>query len=298
VIRRGFMAIALGLALCAGGRAAAKPPMWVVTSPKGTLLLFGSIHLLPPGLDWRPAALETALARTDELWTELPINTRTDLEASRTVLARGELPAGRSLYDMLTPDQADKLRAAAGDVHCPPEALGRMQPWMAEFTLSVADDARGGADAFNGVEEQVQAVTPLTAKRVAFENAKQQIGFLAGAPLKDQIASLEWTLAEIEDDPTSYKRVVDEWMASDLQGLERDALTPLKTISPTLYGRLIVSRNRAWAKALSARLRRKGTVVVVVGVGHMLGPDGLPALLRARGFHVEGPALESASASH
>jgi uncharacterized protein YbaP (TraB family) len=272
---------------------AAKPPMWIVRSPTATLVLFGSIHLLPPGLDWRPAALDDALSKTDELWTELPINLQSDNEANATVLARGALPKGHGLFDLLTPDEVDKLRRAASDLHCEPDALDRMQPWMAEFTLSVADDARGGADAFNGVEDQVQAVTPLTARRMAFETAKQQIGFLAGAPLKDQIASLEWTLSEIEDDPASYRRVVDEWMASDLAGLQRDAVDPLKSVSPALYGRLIAERNHAWAQALATRLRKKGTLVVVVGVGHLIGPDSLPTLLRARGFTVEGPAAEA-----
>ncbi|HTX50306.1 MAG TPA: TraB/GumN family protein [Caulobacteraceae bacterium] len=281
---------AIALVAILAGPAAAKPPLWIVTSPTAKIILFGSIHLLPPGLDWRPVALDDALAKADELWTELPINAASDNEASAVALARGVLPAGRSLTGMLTADEAEKLRKAAVDLHCAPDALDRMQPWMAEFTLSIADDARGGADAFNGVEEQVQAITPLAARRMAFESARQQIEFLAGAPVKDQIASLDWTLAEIEDDPASYQRVVDEWMTADLAGLRRDAVQPLETVSPALYGRLITQRNQAWARALSRRLRKKGTVVVVVGVGHMIGPEGLPALLRARGFKVQGPS--------
>jgi hypothetical protein len=283
-----LLAAALSLALT--GAAAAKPAMWIVHSPRATLVLFGSIHLLPPGLDWRPAALDDALAKGGELWFELPITVKSDTEANNAVLARGALPSGAHLFSMLTPDQAEKLRRTAELLHCRTEAIDRMQPWMAEFTLSVAEDASGGADAFNGVEEQVQAIAPLTAQRRAFETAKQQIGFLAGAPVKDQIASLEWTLSEIDDDPASYRRVVDEWMAGDLAGLQRDAVSPLKAVSPTLYERLIAERNRAWAKVLAGKLQRRGSfVVVVVGIGHMIGPDGLPAMLRARGFSVEGP---------
>ena len=283
--------LALALSLALAGGAAAKPAMWIVRSSHATLVLFGSIHLLPPGLDWRPSRLDDALAKAGELWFELPITVKSDNEANSAVLARGALPAGGHLLELLTPDEAEKLREAAQMLHCQIEALDRMQPWMAEFTLSVAEDASGGADAFNGVEEQVQAIAPLGAKRQAFETANQQIGFLAGAPVKDQIASLEWTLSEIDDDPASYRRVVDEWMAGDLAGLRRDAVEPLKAVSPTLYQRLIAERNRAWAKVLAGRLRRRGSIVVVAGIGHMIGPDGLPALLRARGFSVEGPDL-------
>jgi hypothetical protein len=78
-------------------------------------------------------------------------------------------------------------------------------------------------------------------------------------------------------------------MAADTAGLERDALAPLQKVSPTLFDRLLGSRNRAWAKVLTERMRHGGQIVVVVGVGHMLGPGGLPALLRADGLDVEGP---------
>jgi len=281
-VRRFAVLVLIGLLLWPA-TAAAKPPVWVVHGRKATIVLFGSIHLLPATVDWRPPALDAALAQADEVWFELPINADSDNEA------RGVLPANAHLNDMLTADGRARLAKAAALLGCVPEALDRMQPWMAELTLSVAEDSKSGATAYNGVEDQVQAITPLTAKRQAFETAKQQIGFLAGAPVRDQLASLDWTMGEITDDPTSYDRVVDEWMAGDVAALKADALDPLARISPALYDRLILERNRRWAKRLAARLRRPGSVVVVVGVGHLVGPEGLPALLRARGIEVDGP---------
>lgn len=282
-------AIAALLALAAAPPALAKPPMWVVHAGATTITLFGSIHLLPPGLDWRPAAFDTALTAANELWFELPIDAATDEEAAEQSIARGALPKGKSLIAMMTPDQAKRLVDAGVSLNCAPEALDRMQPWMADLTLSVAEDARVGASASDGVEGQVQASTPQTTRRRAFETARQQIGFLAGTPLKDQIASLNWTVSEIQQDPTSYRRVVDEWMSGDLAGLEHDALDPLRKVSPKLFARLIEARNGHWASVLDARLKQPGSVVVVVGVGHLIGPGGVPALLRARGYQVDGP---------
>jgi uncharacterized protein len=282
-------AVLATLALGAAPAAGAKPPVWVVHSGSATIVLFGSVHLLPAGLDWRPPELDAALARADELWFELPITPATDDEASAESIVRGGLPKGRSLSAMMTADEAKQMFAAGLDLNCAPEALDRMQPWMADLTLSVAEDARSGGSASDGVEGQIQAQAPPTARRRAFETAKQQIGFLADTPVRDQLASLNWTVSEIQQDPTSYQRVVGEWMSGDTAALQNDALAPLQRISPTLYKRLIGGRNRRWASVLEARLKEPGLVVVVVGVGHLIGPDGVPALLRSKGYRVEGP---------
>ena len=198
---RAAASLAAALSLGWAPAAIAKPPVWVVHSAKATIVLFGSIHLLPPGLDWRPPELDAALARADELWFELPITPETDAEASTQSIARGALPKGRSLMAMLSPDDARALVAAGLSLNCAPEALDRMQPWMADLTLSVAEDARSGASASDGVEGQIQASAPPTARRRAFETAKQQIGFLAGSPLPDQLASLNWTVSPDPEGP-------------------------------------------------------------------------------------------------
>ncbi|MGE5501094.1 MAG: TraB/GumN family protein [Ignavibacteriales bacterium] len=50
---------------------------------------------------------------------------------------------------------------------------------------------------------------------------------------------------------------------------------------------MLKNRNEAWARALTVEMRGNGVELVNVGALHMIGKDGLPALLKARGFTVE-----------
>jgi len=50
--------------------------------------------------------------------------------------------------------------------------------------------------------------------------------------------------------------------------------------------RSVSSGDSGFARALAA-LSEAGIDFVVVGVGHMIGPRGIPALLAAQGFRVE-----------
>ena len=282
--------LALALALALASPALAQPPVWRIRAGAATVVLFGSFHLLPSGLDWRPPALDEALGKARTLWFELPLTAASDNAAAAAYEKHGRLPQGAALTAMMSQAEADKLRRVAAKLNCSMEALETMRPWRADATISIAADVQSGADAFHGVEDQIQALAPPTVPRRAFETAEQQVAFLSGAPLGDQIAALEWTLGQVEDDPGSYQRMLDAWMAGDLAGLERDASEPLRRVAPALYERLIVERNRRWARVIRRRiLKRAGLTVIVVGVGHLIGADGVPALLRRQGVTVEGP---------
>lgn len=276
-------------ALAATSPALGLPPMWTVEAPGAHLILFGSLHLLPSGLAWTPPALAEALARGDEVWFEIPVDPETQARGAARLLERGVLPKDDDLFRRLSPDQAARLRRVGAKEGVSAKSLSRMQPWLADVTLSLVQDVRAGADPSQGVEQQIQSMSPTTASRRSFETVDEQIDLLAGAPEPDQLASLESTLGEISDDPTAYSRILVEWMAGDTAALERDALAPMMAASPAGYRRLVTDRNRRWADRLTQRLSGAGEVVVVVGVGHLIGPGGVPALLRARGFQVTGP---------
>jgi len=272
-----------------GGRAVAQPPIWIAHGPRSTLVLFGSAHLLPVGLNWEPPILAEVLSRADQLWFELSVDQATDVLAAGLARARGALPPGEHLSATLTADQAARLVRVIKALGVTQEAIERMRPWLAEITLSLAADERAGAVASQGVEQQVEESAPASAGRHALETARQQIDILAGAAPADQISSLDETLNEIEEHPDSYRHVLAEWMAGDLAGLDADALRPLRRASPTMYARLITRRNQRWAATIARRLAKPGVTVVIVGVGHLVGSGGVPALLRARGVRVEGP---------
>jgi uncharacterized protein YbaP (TraB family) len=276
-------------ALAFAAPAWAQPPVWIVRDADSELVLFGSVHVLPPGLDWRPAALDQALARADDVWFELPIGPEAEQEVARLAGAQGVLPPGQSLFAMLPPADAKRLVKVAGAYAVDTAMLDRLEPWLAEVALGGAVYRKAGADTANGVEQAIATAAPPGAQRRALETPAQQIAFFDTTPLADQLASLRETIREIDQDPDGYKDLVDAWMAGDVRALDKEALAPMRKITPGVFRRLVTERNAAWVRELDARLKGHGRTVVVVGVGHLVGKGGLPAQLRALGYSVSGP---------
>jgi hypothetical protein len=54
-----------------------------------------------------------------------------------------------------------------------------------------------------------------------------------------------------------------------------------------MYQRLLVDRNRNWLPTLEALFSRRGRAFIVVGAAHLVGPDGLLQMLKAKGYAVE-----------
>lgn len=282
-------ALAVFAVILLAGEARAQPPVWVVRDEDSELILFGSVHLLPPGLDWTPPVLDAALARADDLWFELPVDPATEAETARLASARGVLPPGQSLFQLLPPEDARRLLRVAEAYGLDPAGLDRLKPWLAEIALAGGAYRKAGAQADSGVEKTLAAAAPAAAARRAFETPAEQIALFAEAPPEEQLASLRQTLREMEEEPEAFAALVDAWMAGDLAALEREALQPLRKTAPTLFRRLVSDRNARWAQALKARLDGRGRTVVVVGMGHLIGAGGLPTRLRALGYSVEGP---------
>jgi hypothetical protein len=86
------------------------------------------------------------------------------------------------------------------------------------------------------------------------------------------------------------QRLAEAWGASQLDELANYAqwCDCLNTTEQRAFQRrLIDERNLVLADKVAALHRESGPVFAAVGALHMPGPQGLPALLAARGFEVE-----------
>ncbi|MEO8113382.1 MAG: TraB/GumN family protein, partial [Phenylobacterium sp.] len=95
--------------------ARAQPPVWVVRDADSEMVIFGSVHVLPPGLDWKPPALSRAIAEADDIWFELPIDPASEAETARLAGQRGMLAADQSLFEMLKPNYAWAIQVPKDD---------------------------------------------------------------------------------------------------------------------------------------------------------------------------------------
>ena len=285
MIRR--LALAAACCIALAGPALAQPHVWVVHGKDCDITLFGSIHVLPKDVDWEPPALKAALAQADELWFEVPVDGSLQAQAVKEAQAHALLPAGQSLIKLLSPDGQKRLADFSVQSKFPLFALDRMQPWYVDLIVSAT--AYGDAQQMDGVEGVLAQAAP-NAKRQAFETVSGQIDIIADAPIKAQLASLESTLKDADKGKDEYQKLIDAWLKGDDATLYQHDVLTLRKDSPDLFRALITDRNAAWTRTLAERLKGKGHVMVVVGAGHLIGPDGVPARLRALGFSVDGPS--------
>jgi uncharacterized protein len=283
-----------GLAALVAAPAQADPSLWVAKSQGSTVYMIGTVHLLPPDVVWRTPAVEKALKDSSELWLEivLPVGPGDAEEMKRTqqvISTLGMAPAGQRLSSQLTADEWTKLQAITAAVHLPPEALDRMQPWFASIVAAQAIAQGVGWSADRGVDVVLDREALAQGKALkGFETAELQMRLFAAMPQDAQLALLRSSLGDSGDaGKAKLDGIARAWAAGDDARAAKHLVAGIREKSPDLYARMVVARNRAGVPQIEAMLKTPGVRMIAVGDGHLLGPDGVPALLKADGVRVD-----------
>lgn len=274
----------LALACCTASRkvpAEAAPALWEVANGRDQPVgwLFGTIHALPADTAWETPAIARTIAGSGILLVEIR-----DLDPDRTGAMLSRLAhdtPGPPLAQRLPPAQRPTLAALLAETGTSARALDGLETWAAALAIG-----RLGREATSGTSVDSALVERFASRPVAeLEGAEDQLAIFDRMPERDQRALLSAVLAERDDPMATPEVLARAWLTGDLRQLE--ALTRRGLLSdPALYRVLAAERNRAWAARIAPLLTAGRKPLVAVGAAHMLGPEGLPALLAARGYTV------------
>jgi uncharacterized protein YbaP (TraB family) len=260
---------------------------WRATGPQGALYLVGSVHVLSSDFYPLNATLESAYKDSNLLVEEIDLG-EGGADSQMKMLARGMLPSSTSLQKVLTPATFALLTKHAAATGVPLEPMQLLKPWMVALMIEALEWQKAGLDPEKGLDKHFYDRAQADHKTVqGLETLEYQLSRFDDMPMADQDHLLAQTLTDVDTEQAEMTKLVTAWRTGDVPTLERIVLASLKS-EPKLYQRLLVERNRNWIPKLEALLaRRGGKALVVVGAAHLVGPDGLVALLKAKGYTVE-----------
>ena len=275
------------LLLVASSSASAQPSLWVVKGPHATVYLFGSVHVLKKDVPWRTPKIDAALKQSGSLWLE--ITNADDQQALQPLVMQLGLDQAHPLSTKLSKDELAKLDKVATVAGIPngEASLESLRPWLVAVMLSVAPIIKAGYDPNSGVESVLKPEFTSANKPVqGFETAEQQLHYFADMPEKQQIDYLIQGIDDFDKESDKFDKIVSSWYAGDDATIDKLMSEDFKDKSPDLYKVLIVKRNQAFAAQIDKLLKGDGTIFVSVGAAHLIGSDGINALLQKMGYTV------------
>lgn len=267
--------------------AQAKTFAWKATGKGGAIYLIGSIHVMSESFYPLNPALETAFKDSDLLVEEVDLAEMLAPTAQLSILSRGMLPSSQSLDKVISPATMALVQKAVGDLGAAASPLMRFKPWMLAIALQGMELAKIGFDPALGLDQHFYEQAKTAGKGVqGLETVEFQISRFDDMTAEQQDRLLAETLKELATEAAAVGKLGDAWKVGDIPAIERIALADLKA-DPLMYQRLLVERNRNWMPKIEALFARRGRALVVVGAAHLVGPDGLIAMLKAKGYTVE-----------
>ena len=257
--------------------------LWRISRDGRESFLYGTLHAGRPEWFALGPRTEASLSRAGTLALEIDV-TDPAVQAALQVATQGP-------PRMLPAELMRSLRAAWATECLPADTLNRGAAEFHVMQLGVAQAQRQGLFPLYGAES-VLLMRSLGRQRpvVGLESVQTQLSALLARNDEEAATMVRGALAELQRPQAAraLERLTRAWVTGDLKDLEAHAEWCGCVNTPTereSYARLVDGRNPGMVNAIE-RLHANASVFAAVGALHLVGPQGLPALLTARGFKV------------
>jgi uncharacterized protein YbaP (TraB family) len=263
--------------------------------------IIGTYHLAPVSFVDSIPGLRGALAESEQVYGEIETADMTSPENIAKMQQAMMLPEGKTLTELLTPEQMQKLNATMKellgvDMSNPMVAqqMNKMLPQalVTQLTVIMYLKKHSGFNPTQSFDDYFQQQAVAQGKPVGgFETMDFQLQALFGSiSIERQIELLMCFLNNREWEESQVDNIVEAFFAQDLNRIEA-AMDEKQDNSCDATDEenelLIYGRNATWLKKMPEIMQQKSTFFAV-GAAHLAGERGVLAGLRNAGYLVEG----------
>jgi uncharacterized protein len=282
-------AVAIALILGAGAAAQTRGRtfLWKVQSGASVMYLAGSVHALTADAYPLNPAYQRAFDASSALVEEIDLAEADPLSGGLGLLAKGMYQDGRTFSSAVSRQTVTLVQEKLKNTPLALDLIQPMKPWMVMLMIEALGSQDAGLDPELGLDKHFYNLATDGRKQViGLETAESQIDRFDKMPEAMQEQMLRSELAEMDTEKSSLRSILTAWQTGDAAAIEKMLLASFTT-NPAAYASLITERNRNWMPQLETCLRRSSPCFVIVGAAHLVGPQGLLAMLQQKGYRVE-----------
>ena len=279
--------LSITLLLLLGSQALAETSVWKAQKGGSILYLGGTFHLLRPSDYPLPVEYEQAYRDSDLLVFETDIGKLKAPETQQKFMQKASYRSGTTIEDYLTGDTYKNLAAYCAANGLSLDKLRQFRPSMIALTLTLVELGKLGVSP-DGVDAFFYQRSLRDKKATAkLETVDEQIRFVTNMGEGYEDAYITYSLKDLSAIKQKYEEMVTAWKTGDEVQIEALIIDDTKKKMPVVYKELLLDRNNTWLPMIEAYAKTPQKEFILVGVGHLVGPDGIVEALRGKGYTVE-----------
>jgi len=234
------------------------------------------------------SSIEKAFELSDVLVVEADEAQADQVKMQKILMSRGFYPGAETIQNHVSKDTFNLLQESLNSAGIPYSTIAKMRPGLIAITLTVAKIAQLGYSPDMGIDryfiKKARGKKPIQ----QLETPQAQMDLLLS--FSDDDLVLKHTLISLHELEKMFAELSQAWKNGNEKQMERLMLTEQLEQYPEfadIIKRMFDDRNVSMALNIQHLLESDKTYFVVVGAGHLIGENGIVALLKKQGFTVE-----------
>ena len=281
------------------------PRMWTVRRGDHMLWILGTVTPLPKKMVWQPDAVRAVLQQSQEVvpaWPTYGIGAN-PFTALRVFIQwrRMQKPADHlPLKQTLPPELYARVAALEARYDPHDQHLEELRPMLAAERLTTRVLDASGLALHNEVQKQVLTLAREQGVRIRQDKLKiddpvDVLKDVGATPLSAEVACLDAVVTRLETDLGPMQARARAWALGDVDALRNLPHSDEKTaciaaVSTSERVRTLIARAQDdWLVVVEDSLAHNRGTLAVQSMDRLLGEHGALAVLKQRGYEVEGP---------